>query len=359
MKVGAVLFFQNYLDRMTDRKVWDDNLHIGTMLEPLGYDFVGVVEHHFEGYSTTADNLQILSYLAAKTERIGLMTSAVILPWNDPLRVAERILVLDQLSNGRAMFGMGRGLARMEYERFGVDMNEARERFDESAKIVMQALETGILESGDKHYKRHFPVDLRPKPFKSFKDRTFAVAMSSDSLPVVAELGAAMLAFSGRAWEEMAEPLRQYRTIFAQHHPGPAPDPVFCNFLLCDQSADRAQALAHEHVANYYDALIDHYEMAGSHFKNIKGYGDYALGAEQLREQADLERKRTEFVGYNDIGTPTQILEEYERRRNLLGDFDLILNVIYGGLTVENSESSVRLFAEKVLPELKSWGSGR
>ena len=74
-----------------------------------------------------------LSYLAGRTSSITLGTGAVILPWNDPLRVAEKITMLDHLAEGRLVFGMGRGLARMEYAGFRQDMNEARERSDEGA----------------------------------------------------------------------------------------------------------------------------------------------------------------------------------------------------------------------------------
>ena len=67
------------------------------------------------------DNTQFLAYMAAKTERIQLLTGAVILPWHNPLRVVERMIVLDHLSKGRALFGIGRGLARREYDTFGFD----------------------------------------------------------------------------------------------------------------------------------------------------------------------------------------------------------------------------------------------
>ena len=56
----------------------------------------------------------------------------MIVPWNDPLRVAEKVSLLDHLSGGRAILGLGRGLSRLEYRHFGIDMNEARDRFDEA-----------------------------------------------------------------------------------------------------------------------------------------------------------------------------------------------------------------------------------
>ena len=91
---------------------------------PWVFNTLSAVEHHFFNYAMSPDNLQYLSYMAARTERIGLLTGAVILPWNDPLRVVERMIVLDHLSGGRALFGIGRGLGatgvrhlRRRYER--------------------------------------------------------------------------------------------------------------------------------------------------------------------------------------------------------------------------------------------------
>ena len=184
MKVGLLMVFQNFEDTTTDQEAWERDIELAGLAEPLGFDTLSAVEHHFFNYAMSPDNLQFLSYMAARTEKIGLLTGAVILPWNDPLRVAERMIVLDHLSGGRALFGIGRGLALREYETFGVDMNEARDRFDEAAEIIIEALETGFMEADGKYYKQR-RTELRPRPYASFKDRFYAVGMSSDSVPIV------------------------------------------------------------------------------------------------------------------------------------------------------------------------------
>ena len=117
----------------------------------------------------------MLSYVAAKTKKIKLITAAVILPWNNPLRVVEQALQLDILSEGRLILGMGRGAARREFRSFGVELKDSREMFDEAALIVMNGVETGIVEADTKWYK--IPrTEVRPRPFKSFKDRTVMVS---------------------------------------------------------------------------------------------------------------------------------------------------------------------------------------
>jgi alkanesulfonate monooxygenase SsuD/methylene tetrahydromethanopterin reductase-like flavin-dependent oxidoreductase (luciferase family) len=72
------------------------------------------------------DVLQYLTYFAGKSETLQLGSMVVVLPWHDPLRVAEQVMMLDHLSNGRLVLGLGRGLGRVEFEGFGVDMNESR-----------------------------------------------------------------------------------------------------------------------------------------------------------------------------------------------------------------------------------------
>jgi alkanesulfonate monooxygenase SsuD/methylene tetrahydromethanopterin reductase-like flavin-dependent oxidoreductase (luciferase family) len=85
---------------------------------------------------------QLLSYLAPLCTHADLGTAAIILPWNDPLRVTEKVAVLDLLSNGRLRLGLGRGLARREFAAFRGTMDDSRERFDESAAMIVEALRT-------------------------------------------------------------------------------------------------------------------------------------------------------------------------------------------------------------------------
>ncbi len=353
MEVGLLMVFQNFMDRATDHEVYERDIHLASLAEPLGFDTLGAVEHHFFNYAMAPDNMQFLSYMAAKTSRIGLLTGAVILPWNNPLRVVEKMIMLDHLSNGRALFGIGRGLAKREYDRFGISMNEARDRFDESAELILRSLESGVVE-GDGAYYKQMRTEVRPRPHATFKDRFYCVAMSSDSVPVCARLGGKMMSFAQKPWEQMAGHFNTYRTMFQDFHGRPAPSPVCVDFMCCDESGDRAEELAREHMANYYLTVMEHYDMAGDHFKNMKGYGDYATNAEILRDTGMADAANG-FVDINTWGTPQQILDKLEKRKESLGDFDLTVQVSYGGMSLENAESSMRLFAEKVLPEVRGW----
>src|SRR3954468_12590420 len=252
MRVGVQMIFQSwgYGDDVTDSDVYADEIRLGVLADELGFHALWPVEHHFNDYSFCPDNLVFLANMAARTSRILLGTGAVILPWNDPLRVAEKIALLDELSGGRVLFGMGRGLARREYAGFGMPMDESRDRFDESAGMVLAALEAGYIE-GDGPYFPQPRTPIRPAPARSFDGRVYCVAMSPDSVLAAADLGARMVAFSQRPWDDQAVAINTYKDRFAPahgHEPGP---PVICDFVYCDADAGKAEAMAHQYIAGY------------------------------------------------------------------------------------------------------------
>jgi hypothetical protein len=109
-----------------DSSVLAEHLALADLAEPLGFDSLFSLEHHFTGYSMSPSPLQLLAYYAAKTTRITLGTCVIVLPWQDPIRVAEQIAYLDLLCRGRCIFGFGRGAASVEYAGFRVSMEEAR-----------------------------------------------------------------------------------------------------------------------------------------------------------------------------------------------------------------------------------------
>jgi len=107
------------------------------LADRIGIDYAWLVEHHFVRHGGLFPaNYAFLSYLAARTKRIRLGTGATVLPLNDPVRVAEQAATLDQLSQGRFDFGVGRGFIRDEFEAFGVDMKDSRERVEEGVALV-------------------------------------------------------------------------------------------------------------------------------------------------------------------------------------------------------------------------------
>jgi hypothetical protein len=111
MHVGKSVFFQNPDEDRSDSALYKHEIALAEQAEPLGFESFWIAEHHFGGYDVSPNTLQLLTYLAAKTKHVRLGSSVVVLPWHDPLRVAEELSVLDHLSNGRLLFGIGRGKA--------------------------------------------------------------------------------------------------------------------------------------------------------------------------------------------------------------------------------------------------------
>jgi alkanesulfonate monooxygenase SsuD/methylene tetrahydromethanopterin reductase-like flavin-dependent oxidoreductase (luciferase family) len=354
MDVGIQMIFQNYAGRWRDEELVAAEMQTAARAEPLGFAKLWPVEHHFTDYAACPDNTQFLAWAAAKTERIGLATGAFILPWNDPLRVAEKIVLLDHLSNGRAVLGFGRGLARREYAGFGIDMSESRARFDEAAAMILHALDTGFIEGGGPFY-RQARTPIRPRPLGGFRDRLYAVGMSPESVEQAAKLGARLMVFSQTPWESFATgTLVAYRAAFERAHGRPAPPVLTVDLMYCDEDAGRAEALAAEHMAAYYLSVLEHYEIRGDHFKAAKGYEMYAAASEILRA-LDVEEVARSYVAVQSAGTPRRILESLARRRELLGDFELSVIVNYGGLPFEAAARSMETFGRRVLPELRGW----
>ena len=126
MHVGTSIFFQNYRRTRTDLEVYQNELRLAGLAEPLGFESIWGVEHHFTDYTMCPDVLQFLSFLAGRTERVLLGSMVVVLPWHNPVRVAEQFSVLDHLSGGRAVVGVGRGLARVEFDGLKLNMAESR-----------------------------------------------------------------------------------------------------------------------------------------------------------------------------------------------------------------------------------------
>ncbi len=353
MRVGVQMIFQSwgYPESVTDGQVVAEEVRLGELADELGFDALWPVEHHFEDYAFCPDNTMFLAHMAARTSRIGLGTGAVILPWNDPLRVAEKISLLDHLSDGRLLFGMGRGLARREYAGFGIAMDESRDRFDEAARMVMDALETGFIE-GDGPYYPQARTPIRPRPVRSFRDRTFCVAMSPDSVLAAADLGARMVVFSQRPWPDQAAAYETYKARFVERHSAEPLPLVACDFVYCDTDAGRAEEMAHRHIAGYLTSVMQHYELASDHFKEAKGYESYG-SAVDLMKAIGLEQMCEMYLGVQAWGTPAQIVERIEARRELVGDFDLTCCFRYAGLPLEDAERSMSTFAAEVLPALR------
>src|SRR5262249_23106761 len=132
--------------------------------EELGYQSLFVVEHHFTGSSQVSASLNLLSYIAGRTKRMRLGTAVVVLPWHNPVLLAEQVATLDLLSGGRFDFGVGKGYRDAAFESFCIPKAEATGRFDECMTILRTAWTTpGRFAHQGKHWSyRNVVVEPRP-----------------------------------------------------------------------------------------------------------------------------------------------------------------------------------------------------
>jgi alkanesulfonate monooxygenase SsuD/methylene tetrahydromethanopterin reductase-like flavin-dependent oxidoreductase (luciferase family) len=355
MKAGLLAIFQNYENGKTDAQVYQDVMSVMESAEDLGYDFLLATEHHFTDYSMCPDNTNVLTYLAGKTNTIKLGTGAIIVPWNDPLRCASKMLMLDQLSKGRALLGVGRGLARVEYELLGLNMSESRERFDEGARMIINALKTGYIESAGPMFPQK-RAHLRPGPYNPDWDgRIFCVGMSPASVVEAGKLGARLMSFSNTNWDVFRRnSLAPYLETYENEHGCTAPPIVTGDLIIVHEDEERARELAVEHFSNYYYTVSRFYDLTGDHFQQVKGYESYASAAQKIKDLGDDELAKA-YVEFNLYGTPAQIVEKIAERRRLLDHpFDIALIFEGGGISAEDMTNSVRLFAQKILPKIET-----
>jgi len=353
MKVGVSLNMLTKEGR-SDASVVAEHLALGDLAEPLGFDSVFALEHHFTGYAMSPSPTQLLSYIAGRTRRITLGTAVIVLPWHDPVRVAEEIALLDVLSNGRCVFGFGRGAASVEYAGFRVPMEEARPRFVEAARIVLKALTQEVFDWDGEFFKIP-PTSIRPRPISHPERRFYASSVSPESAEIMAKLGFGLLVIMQNEWPKAAEDIRRYRdiTVGVGHAPRP---PIISTNVSVAESRSEAHERAVQYLARKFDSIDRHYKFSDGHLGSVKGYEFYGGMAKTYSKMQDpgYRQKATEFyVKIQVVGTPDDCLQQIGELQRLTGLDHLVVEFGYGGMPHEEAQLNMRLFAERVMPVLQ------
>ena len=354
MKVGMTLQLTSFGDK-PDLETYSDELSLMEMAENAGFDSVWALDHHFTGYVMSPDPTQLLSYVAGRTKRVQLGTAVIVLPWHDPVAIAEKIALLDVVSGGRTIFGFGRGAATVEYNGFRIPMDEARERFIECAMIVRKGLTQKSFSFDGKHYK--IPeVQIRPRPISHPENRFYASAVSPESVEIMAKLGFGVLIIAQRSWEDTAADYRRYQETALANNFEPRPPIGLLNMLVADDPR-KAEDLAQTHMAAMWDSIENHYHFSDGHLTGVKGYEFYAKMAKTYSKlHADAEAKEKAVTFYRSLhasGTPEQVLEKLRYIHQTVPLEHVIGTFAFGGLPYRELERSFKLFAEKVLPVLR------
>ena len=352
MHVGMATGFAHQRgDAYPDGQFIREELENCVLAEELGFDSIWITEHHFTDYSMSNDPLQLLSYLAGRTRRIRLGTQVIVVPWHEPVRLAEAIINLDHMSNGRAILGFGRGLARHEYRGLRIDQSRARQLYDETLKAVIPALETGIIEASD--YLEQPRVELRPRPLRSFAGRKFCGSFSESSLRTAAELGFGRMVLMLPQKGVTAEP-DDYADAWAQVHGAGSqpPRPIVSGQYFVDDSADRALEIGARHTAATMRAGIINYELDKDVLQSIPGYESYAKRRVPPEKVEDVVE---EFGKTVIAGTPQMVLERLAELKAHYDPQAFFPHLYFGGMPQEEAVRNMRMFARTVLPEVHGW----
>ena len=352
MHVGYGCVFQNPENKLSDREVWQNEVRLAEMAEPLGFDSVWAVEHHFDDYTMCPDPVQFLTYMAGRTQKALLGSMVVVLPWHDPLRVAEQVALIDHVSDGRFIFGIGRGLARIEYEGFRIDQNEGRSLFVEYAELIMNALEKGYMEGGS--FTKQPRREIRPFPFRSFKGRTYAAAVSPESMPIMAKLGVGLLVIPQKPWEAVKKDFEVYHQVWREVNGTPPPKPLSGGFVFVDENKDRAEEQAMKWLSGNYRTVIKHYEMQSEKFGTWKSYESYRQINKFIAKHG-VDGAALDFAKLMPWGTPDMVLEKLKFIRDTIDARGFMLNFSYAGMPFDEVERNLKCFAKQVLPEVKKW----
>ncbi|MEU7812856.1 LLM class flavin-dependent oxidoreductase [Pseudonocardia sp. NPDC049154] len=352
MHVGMGVFFQGLEPGRDDHAVLRDQLALADEAEQRGFESIWTAEHHFTRYHMMPNPAQFLTYMAGRTTRARLGTMVMVLPWHDPVRVAEEIAWLDSVSGGRVVMGLGRGLGSIEFDNFRLEMGESRQRFVEYATAISESLETGAIKFDGDLYRQP-RAELHPPAVTTFRGRTYASAVSPESAKIMATLGYGLMLIAQKPWKTTMEETAAYRELFREINGHEPPQPVLVNFTTVDPDAGRARDLHEQYAMAYARSTIDHYEFTNPRLEHVNGY-EYYAGLRRNIEKHGLTQFNRFLADLQMGGTPDALVEETVERVRAL-DAGGVVNVLsFGGMPADVARRNADVYTEQVLPKLRA-----
>jgi alkanesulfonate monooxygenase SsuD/methylene tetrahydromethanopterin reductase-like flavin-dependent oxidoreductase (luciferase family) len=326
-----------------------ESLNLVETCDRLGFDHVRIVEHYFRAYGGYSPNpVVFLSAAAQRSKRLHLITGAVLPVFNNPLKLAGELAMLDCISNGRLEVGFARAFLPHEFAAFGISMNESRDRFEEgmAAVDVLLSQERATFEGKVHRFK---DITSLPRPVQRPRPPFWVAAFSTEeSFRKAGENGHNIMAIplSGAAMQPL---LRSYREAW-QASGRPGKGRVMIAFhMFCAPTDEEAFATAEPLVNAYLHSL---YEAAADwgHLTS-KDYPNYDKLIEGLRT-SDFRKQMEQNAVL--VGTPDTITKALRSFQADVGTFEVAsLQVNFHTMSEVDAERSVRLFAEQVMPRFK------
>ena len=305
-----------------------DYLDYAVEAEALGFHSSFLVEHHFTGWNQVSATLMLQTALAMRTSALRLGTAVIVLPWHNPVLLAEQAATLDLISAGRFDFGIGKGYRHSEFKGFCVAPEEAEPRFDEAAELIVKAF---VSRERFTHRGRFWQFDdivVEPPPAQQPHPPLWVAAGSAASIRKAARRGFNLILDQYASPQQLKERIALYRAERAAHgHPsGPMQIAIARQLYVAH---DRAEAdAARERAALYTQRTVDVSRAPGAKSgSHVLSYADGAGGTE----------------AHALYGTP----DELHRKLDELGAAGaeyLLLTAVLGG------REQLRRFARDIMP---------
>ena len=336
-----------------DSQHMDNTLYMGELIEPLGFDSIWATEHYGSAYSMQPNPLQYLAYWAGRTKRVDVGTAVIVAPWWNPVRLAHEISMLDILLKGRRLhLGIGRGISPHEYASLGYTMDESHKYFYDVINAIRAADGSERFEFQGDVYDIP-PTSIRPQArHKGELTKNIKVAFSTEaSAKLAAENGLGQMFVAGDDVNEMIEKVQRFNKI-RKDLSLPPDQPTTLLWMYCAETAEEAEE-GWVYFQNQGIAAQHHYfDWNNPGYEGIRGYEEYLSrqNADISPAEARLEARRAT----QPIGTPEAIIEKIKSLQQTISMEKVVIHMMYGGMPKEKAEKSLRLFAEKVLPEVQA-----
>ena len=318
--------------------------------EQLGFDSVWFTEHHFTRHGIVSATMAVLAYLAGVTSNIRLGTAVTVLPFHNPIQLAEEVATVDLLSNGRLDFGIGRGYQWGEFHRLNLSMEEADARLDETMEVLNKAWSsTGPFEHQGKFWTFN-DMTVQPKPVQQPHPPVWLAASSTNGMDRAANNNWNLLVGQGETFEKVGQQVAYYRTAVGEAGYDYNPDRVtVARAMYTAASSDQVHQDAQEPFMWFKQT---NQEVGGPPQHQTE------MLPENFREYRRRYSAETKFdyqaMSDNVIlfGTPDLLVERIDGMRRD-GVENLILFVNYGGIDTQKVIDSLELFAKEVMPNFQ------
>ncbi len=330
----------------------------------LGYDGLGVNEHHFNAYGLQPSPNITAANLVARTDDVTIAFFGNLPAIRkNPIRLAEELAMLDNISEGRIISGFPRGIPS-EYLAYGIDMEESRPRFEEAWDLIIKAWTADEPFDWDGEYFEYENVYIWPRPYQDPHPPLWMPAESEESLKFTAE-NQVPTGLVFQSIDKIQERFDMYRQ-FAEESGWTPGDDAFSlmRAIYVAETDEKAREEADAHLRKFYRTLT-----AGVHFGVVSGFmGETPFNEDNWEVYEDNLTEHGEFAYNYDfddfddfgeilVGSPETVVEKIENQYEYVDGFGRLVGLFqFGDLPDDKMRQSLELFRDEVKPEIDDLG---